>query len=94
MLPAAQAAELGLVNHCLPADELPAAVEAFANELASGPRRAVQWTKAAINAPLRQALGANLDLSLTLEGLSNLTADHREGIAAFLERRPPQFSGS
>jgi enoyl-CoA hydratase len=93
MLPAARAAELGLINRSVPAERLGEEVDAFAHELASGARRAVQWTKAVINAPLRQALTANLDLSLALEGLSNLTADHREGIAAFVERRPPRFGG-
>ena len=54
---------------------------------------AIQGTKASINQPLRAVAGTNLDLSLTLEGISNSSADHQEGIAAFRERREPRFTG-
>lgn len=93
LIAAPRAAEMGLINHSVPADELDARVEEFARGLAEGPIRAIQWTKLAINGPLKQIAAANLDTSLTLEGLSNLTADHREGIRAFLERRDPEFTG-
>jgi len=93
LIEAERAAAMGLINHVVPADRLEAEVDAFAQRLAAGATRAIQWTKAAINQPLRQLASGNLDLSLTLEGLSNLTADHAEGIAAFVARREPRFSG-
>ena len=93
LIEATRAAEMGLINHAVPADQLDAEVDAFVARLAAGATRAIQWTKIAVNQPLRQLASGNLDLSLALEGMSNLTADHREGIAAFRERRDPQFSG-
>ena len=91
MLPAAKAAEIGLINHVVPHAELDARVDEFARGLADGPIRAIQWTKQAVNQPLRQLVAANLDLSLSLEGQSNWTEEHREGIAALREKRAPQF---
>ena len=93
LLDARRAADMGLINHAVPDDELDAVVDAFADSLANGPIRAIQWTKIAINGPLKQIAAANLDTGLSLEGLSNLTADHREGIRAFRERRDPKFTG-
>ncbi len=93
LIEAERAAAIGLINHVVPADRLEAEVDAYAQRLAGGATRAIQWTKVAINQPLRQLASGNLDLSLTLEGLSNLTADHAEGIGAFVERREPRFSG-
>ena len=93
MLTAERAADMGLINHCVPADALDARVDAFADELANGAIRAIQWTKQAINAPLKQLVSANLDYSLSLESKSNITEDHQEGINALREKRKPVFKG-
>lgn len=92
-LSAEKAASIGLINRCVPHDELDAAVDAFADLLANGAIRAIQWTKQAINAPLRELVASNLDLSLALEAKSNLTKDHMEGINALREKRAPKFIG-
>ncbi|AWK76286.1 enoyl-CoA hydratase (plasmid) [Rhodococcus oxybenzonivorans] len=91
MIPAARAAEIGLINHVVAHDELDARVEQFARQLADGPIQAIQWTKQAVNQPLRQLVAANLDLSLSLEAQSNSTEEHREGIRALKEKRSPRF---
>jgi enoyl-CoA hydratase len=93
LIPAERAAEIGLINHVVPADRLDEEVETFARRLVNGAIRAIQWTKLAVNSPLRAQASANLDTSLALETLSNMTDDHREGLQAFVERRPPQFRG-
>ena len=54
---------------------------------------AIQLTKAATNGPLRQAVESVLESSLALENLTMRSADVREGVAAFLERRKPVFTG-
>jgi enoyl-CoA hydratase len=92
-LSAEQAASIGLINRCVPHDELDAVVDAFADQLTSGAIRAIQWTKQAINAPLRETVASNLELSLALEAKSNLTQDHMEGINALREKRSPKFVG-
>lgn len=92
-LSAKQAASIGLVNRCVAPDELDAAVDAFADQLTQGAIRAIQWTKQAINAPLREIVASNLELSLALEAKSNLTQDHMEGINALREKRPAKFIG-
>jgi len=93
LIEASRAASIGLINHALPADELDEAVDAFVARIANGATRAIQGTKAAINQPLRDLAAGNLDLSLALEGLSNLTVDHQEGVNAFRERREPKYKG-
>ncbi|MQA04981.1 MAG: enoyl-CoA hydratase/isomerase family protein [Streptosporangiales bacterium] len=93
LLTAQRAADIGLINRCVPADELDAEVDAFADQLANGAIRAIQWTKQAVNAPLREIVAQNLELSLALEAKSNLTVDHQEGINALREKRPAKFVG-
>jgi enoyl-CoA hydratase len=92
-LSAEQAASIGLINRCVPHDDLDAVVDAFADQLTQGAIRAIQWTKQSINAPLRETVASNLELSLALEAKSNLTQDHREGINALREKRSPKFVG-
>jgi len=93
LLTAQKAADIGLINHCVPAAELDARVEAFADQLANGAIRAIQWTKRAINGPLKRIAAENLDMSLALEAKSNITADHQEGVNALREKRKPKFTG-
>ena len=78
-----EAARIGLVNFAHPAEELDAAVDAFAQRLAGGARRAVQWTKATINVGLKQLAASMLDAGMAYEVLSNRTRDHAEAVAAF-----------
>jgi enoyl-CoA hydratase len=88
-----EAARIGLVNFACAAEELDAAVDAFAQRLASGARRAVQWTKATINVGLKQVAASVMDAGMAYETLSNHTRDHAEAVAAFREKRMPDFTG-
>jgi enoyl-CoA hydratase len=90
---AAEAYRIGLANKVLPADQVLPAAAALAEKLARGPAFAVQWTKLSINRMLRQATESVLDASLALEGITIVSRDHAEGIASFLEKRPPRFEG-
>lgn len=89
-----EAERIGLVNKCVPLDEFEVATAALAQRLAQGPTR----TYALIKDMMYRSLDSDLQTSLKLEGeLQNIaftTADHKEGVAAFLQKRPPQFEGS
>ena len=89
-----EAARIGLVNFAHPAAELDAAVDAFAQRLAGGARRAVQWTKATINVGLKQLAASMMDAGMAYETLSNHTRDHAEAVAAFRAKRAPDFGGN
>jgi enoyl-CoA hydratase len=94
LVDAGRAAAMGLINHCVPHDELNTRVDAFARRLAAGPLKAIQWTKVSVNIGLKQLAHSILDASLAYEGQSNLTLDHREAVRAFLEKRGPRFVGA
>lgn len=90
---ATDAARIGLINHALPAEELDAAVAAFAQRLARGAVKSISWTKQTINIGLKQIATAVMDASVAYEALSNITQDHREAVAALREKRKPVFTG-
>jgi enoyl-CoA hydratase len=90
---APDAARMGLINYAVPEAELDATVANFAQQIAKGAGMAIQFTKAATNIPLKQAMESVLESSLALENLTFRSDDVREGVAAFLERRTPLFSG-
>ncbi len=91
LIPAPEAARIGLINRALPASELDAHVDAFADRMASGARTALRTTKAAINLPLKQIVASTLDACLALETQSSQSAEHAEAVAAFREGRKPAF---
>lgn len=93
LLEAAQAERIGLVNHVVPAAQLDARVDGFADRLASGATRAIRWSKMSVNIGLRQLAHSVLDASLAYEALSNRTRDHQEAVNAFREKRSPVFNG-
>ena len=90
---APEAARIGLINHAVPADRLDATVQRLVRQLADGAPLAVRFTKLTVNAPLRQAVESVLEASLAYEQITLRSRDAQEGVAAFLERRPPRFTG-
>ena len=90
----ADALRIGLVNRVVPADELPAAARALAATLAAAAPRSLALTKRAIRRALEATFDESLDYEASLQGIAGRTADHAEGLAAFVEKRPPRFSGS
>lgn len=93
LIPASEAARIGLINHVVPHDELDAQVNAFAERLASGATKAIRWSKMTVNIGLKQLAHSIMDASLAYETLSNITSDHQEGVNAFREKRKPVFKG-
>lgn len=91
LITATQAAQMGLINHAVPADQLDERVNAFADRLANGATKAIRWTKMSVNIGLRDLATSILDASLAYEALSNVTADHAEAVRAFSEKRAPLF---
>jgi enoyl-CoA hydratase len=86
-----RAYEIGLVNHCLPLDELDAAVDAFCDKLLAGSQNAIRWTKVLINMELKRIATAVMDTGLAYEGVTVRSADYREGVTALQEKRKPVF---
>lgn len=89
----AEAAEIGLISEAAPADELDARVAAVAEKIAGGAAIAIRLTKRAINMALRQQLDMLIEAHLGYETMSHLSADHREAVNAFAEKRAPVFTG-
>ena len=87
------ALRLGLVNRVVPHDELMPGAAAWARRLADGPTRAYGLTKRAFNYALSAPLDAVLEYEAHLQDIAGRTADHREGVAAFREKRAARFEG-
>lgn len=93
LISAKEAERIGLINKVVPPEKLYPTVMALAQRLASGPTRAIRWTKHSINKLLREKVNLILDTSLALETISMGTDDHKEAVTAFTEKRKPQFKG-
>jgi enoyl-CoA hydratase len=91
ILTAQKAAEIGLINHCLPADQLDAAVYGFCDKLLAGAIGAIKATKVLTNLELKRVAHAVMETGIVMESLSVRSADHLEGIAALKEKRKPVF---
>ncbi|MCA1667326.1 MAG: enoyl-CoA hydratase/isomerase family protein [Thermomicrobia bacterium] len=84
---------LGLVNQVVPAAALMDTTHALAARLAALPTRAIGLTKRAFNRAMMPNLDAILDYEADMQELASRTTDHTEGVAAFLEKRVPTFTG-
>lgn len=84
----------GMINRIVPADDLMAEAKALASRLAEGPTRSIGLTKRAFNRTVFPDLADALDYEAHLQEIAGRTEDHTEGVAAFKEKRPPEFSGS
>jgi 2-(1,2-epoxy-1,2-dihydrophenyl)acetyl-CoA isomerase len=92
-LPAEQAAAWGLIWQCVDDAELPAATERLLAQFAAGPTRGYARTKEAIYRSASNTLEAQLDLERDFMRELGYSDDYREGVAAFVAKRPAAFTG-
>ncbi|HEY7591073.1 MAG TPA: enoyl-CoA hydratase-related protein [Candidatus Limnocylindrales bacterium] len=90
---AADAERIGLVSRVVPAASVLAEARDVAARLAAGAPRAIALTKRALGRSAELTLEEALEYEAWLQGIAGRTADHAEGIRAFVEKRPPRFSG-
>jgi 2-(1,2-epoxy-1,2-dihydrophenyl)acetyl-CoA isomerase len=90
---AEQAAQWGLIWRVVDDAALMTEATALARHLASQPTRALGLIKQALNASFGNTLDQQLDLERDLQSIASATDDYREGVAAFLEKRPANFTG-
>lgn len=93
MLDASDALACGLVSKVVPDADLLEAAVALARRIAVNPPQAVRLTKRLLREGRQASLAALLEMSAAAQSLMHETDDHAEAIAAFLEKRPPQFHG-
>jgi 2-(1,2-epoxy-1,2-dihydrophenyl)acetyl-CoA isomerase len=92
-LTAAEAHAWGLVSEVVVGDALPARAAEIAAQLAALPTRGIGMTKRLIDHALNATLEQQLEREAELQTAATQTDDFREGVAAFLEKRPPSFQG-
>lgn len=92
-LDAATAEAWGLIWKCLDDEALMPEATALARRLAAGPTRGLALTKRALNQSATNTLDQQLVLERDFQRLAGRSADYREGVAAFTEKRPPKFEG-
>lgn len=86
-----QALEWGLVNRVVPDDQFLQAVQTWARELAHGPVHAMGLAKRAFNHAFLPHLKEALEYEGHIQEIAGHAAEHREGINAFFQKRPPDF---
>ena len=91
---AAEALRLGLVNRVVPGDRLAAEADAIVQRLAAGPTLALGRLKKLLRSSLDHDLDVHLDAEAAGFEACAGTADFREGVSAFLDRRVAQFIGA
>ncbi len=90
---AEEALQLGLVHRVVAAEDLLPAATELARSIAQNPPLAVQLTKRAAYRAWDDGLEVALEQAASYQGMVQRTGDHKEAVAAFLERRKPTFRG-
>ena len=90
---AQEAERVGLVNKVVPSAELEGSTMELARQLAQGPTKTIGLIKRTLNKSLTSDLDALLDYEAIIQDIASQSEDHREGVAAFLEKRKPSFKG-
>lgn len=90
---AERAAQFGMINRVVPAENLMTDALVLAGKLAKAPTGAIGRIKRMINASYSNTLSQQLDLEAECQIESGRSDDFKEGVAAFFEKRPPNFTG-
>jgi 2-(1,2-epoxy-1,2-dihydrophenyl)acetyl-CoA isomerase len=93
-LSAAEAQAWGVVSEVVPSDAFAERVAEVAADWAARPTLAVGMTKRLVDHVATASLDEQLEREAQLQAAATRTADFREGVAAFLEKRPPRFTGA
>lgn len=93
-LPAPRALELGMIYKVCILDQLETVGTGLAAQLAIQPTYALALIKQMLNASLHNTLEKQLEMEAEYQGRAAASADYREGVAAFLEKRKPTFTGA
>lgn len=88
-----EAAAIGLITECVAPEELDATVNAMAERMASAALMSVRFTKASINAELKNVANAVIDRAAAYELISGTLQDHQIALDAFAAKRKPEFTG-
>lgn len=89
-----RALDLGIVNHVYPTDEFDARADDLIETIATGPTIALKYSKRLIDDGMTKTLEEALADEAMAGGIVYTTDDHREGVDAFFDGRPPAFDGS
>jgi 2-(1,2-epoxy-1,2-dihydrophenyl)acetyl-CoA isomerase len=91
---AEQAAEWGMINRCVPSEELDDAIQSYTSYYENAPTKAIAMMKKMLN----QSHHSDLDIMLQQEAyhqeIAGNSSDYKEGVAAFNEKRKPKFTGN
>ena len=92
-LPAEEAFRLGLYNELTDENSLATRLDALSAEIAAGPTMAHALAKKALHAANQLSFESYMDIEASSQALLHTGFDHDEGVAAFVEKRPPEFRG-
>jgi 2-(1,2-epoxy-1,2-dihydrophenyl)acetyl-CoA isomerase len=94
IIEAREAERIGLVNRVVPVADLERETNALARRIADGPPRVLAAAKTLLDRASRLDLESALHWEALTQGAMIAAADHREGLRAFFEKRPPRFTGA
>lgn len=90
---AAEALELGLINKVVPMEQLDTAVKGYTDFYATAPTKSIGLIKKMLNKSTHATLDEMLDYEAYCQEIAGTSGDYKEGVAAFLEKRKPNFTG-
>jgi 2-(1,2-epoxy-1,2-dihydrophenyl)acetyl-CoA isomerase len=90
---AKEAADMGLINKAVAADQLDAAVKEYTDYYAQAPTKAIGLIKKMLNKSTTASLDDMLEYEAYAQEIAGSSQDYKEGVTAFLEKRKPQFQG-